>query len=112
MTYIEPEDIPEADLQIFMAPLVKAGWEVLEIREDYDREIGSTLMGSLKRNGWCVDIELWGDGTVDVYSYASDHESDPVALAEGEFDPPQFRQYTAERLFNEYATQGWLEPPS
>jgi hypothetical protein len=108
MTTIEPMEIPEADLQMLMAPLLGAGWKVRGILNDYSWDCGSSLMGALERGERRVDIELFGDGWIDAHSYSSDHEYDPDSPGE----PPLFQVHSAEELFAEYAARGWLEPPS
>jgi hypothetical protein len=92
-----------ADLKELVAPLVEADWRLGKITSEYAPEMGKSLMCPLERDGDHVDIELFEDADISVYSYDDDYEPDP----DGSGQPPTFVVSSPGELFSAFVRRKW-----
>jgi hypothetical protein len=75
-------------LSILVQPLVAAGWRENEHSEEWDRDLGASMMITLSRLRDVLDVELFDAGWCQVFAYTVDYEpnvdepSEPTLILE------------------------------
>lgn len=105
-TDIEPDwDAFAAILDAAAAPLLAAGWGVVQIEKEWDPDYGHWLSFELWREGRTISIEYYSDDVLlafeenPLYDPATDDPSDPLFTIP---DP------TAEKIAPWYSRSGWI----
>ena len=93
-----------AQLSTQLQVLVRAGWLETDRSDDWDRDLGDSVIVTLRRGQDVLDVELFDSGWLQVFAYSTDYEPIPDKP-----DEPVFVLQNAMDLAKECDRQGWLK---
>jgi predicted nuclease with RNAse H fold len=104
--WLEPQDQVMTEmlrsLLLMIGPLLNSGWVLTELGNSSSGRLVSA-MASMEREIQSLDIEIFNDNLYDVYSYASDYESD-----DEEPMGPMISSISANALLAEFLKNSWV----
>jgi hypothetical protein len=92
-----------AQLSSLVQPLVAAGWREGEHSDEWDRDLGASVMITLTRLRDILDVEFFDAGWCQVYAYNVDYEPN-----EDEPSEPTLVLENPSALEAECGAMGWL----